>query len=139
MPGDATDVGPFARKFLYVTCEISHLDGAAVVIANRVLDEGDSIAARRHPHAAEPARGCRQHVTAIKGTCAILHRELGPLDLNLLGLIVHLNKVVLDITAQPGPGNLLGNLLCAIANLLNSRSPLDILSDALNGLLRVIN
>lgn len=51
--------------------------------------------------------------------CPILHLELGPLDLNLLGLRVQLNQVVLDITAIPGPGNLLGNLLCAIAGLLD--------------------
>jgi hypothetical protein len=51
--------------------------------------------------------------------CPILHLELGPLDLNLLGLVVHLDRVVLDVTAQPGPGNLLGNLLCAIAGLLD--------------------
>jgi hypothetical protein len=31
--------------------------------------------------------------------CPILHLELGPLDLNLLGLRVQLNQVVLDITA----------------------------------------
>ena len=51
--------------------------------------------------------------------CPILHLELGPLDLNLLGLRVELNQVVLDITAIPGPGNLLGNLLCAVAGLLD--------------------
>ena len=56
-------------------------------------------------------------------TCKILHLELGPLDLDLLGLKVHLNKVVLDITAQSGDGNLLGNLLCSVANLLNGQSP----------------
>ena len=32
---------------------------------------------------------------------------------------MQLNQVVLDITAIPGPGNLLGNLLCAIAGLLD--------------------
>ena len=52
-------------------------------------------------------------------SCPILHLDLGPLDLNLLGLTVHLNEVILDITAVPGPGNLLGNLLCAIAGLLD--------------------
>ena len=51
--------------------------------------------------------------------CPILHLELGPLDLNLLGLRVQLNQVVLDVTAEPGPGNLLGNLLCAVAGLLD--------------------
>jgi hypothetical protein len=54
-----------------------------------------------------------------QASCPILNLDLGPLDLNLLGLTVHLNEVVLDITAVPGAGNLLGNLLCAVANLLN--------------------
>ena len=53
------------------------------------------------------------------GTCEILTLTLGPLDLDLLGLMVHLDRVVLNITAEPGPGNLLGNLLCAIAGLLD--------------------
>ena len=55
----------------------------------------------------------------ITATCEILHLDLGPLSLNLLGLQVNLSEVVLDISAQQGPGNLLGNLLCAVANLLN--------------------
>ena len=53
------------------------------------------------------------------GACDILRLKLGPLDLNLLGLGVHLDQVVLDITAEQGPGNLLGNLLCAVAGLLD--------------------
>jgi hypothetical protein len=69
------------------------------------------------------ARGARQpkaaQAQAAAATCNILHLVLGPLNLNLLGLTVHLNRVVLDITAVQGAGNLLGNLLCAVANLLN--------------------
>jgi hypothetical protein len=53
-----------------------------------------------------------------EASCEILHLELGPLDLNLLGLVVHLDRVVLDISAQPAP-SMLGSLLCAVANLLN--------------------
>ena len=51
--------------------------------------------------------------------CEILNLVLGPLDLNILGLEVHLDVVKLDITAVPGAGNLLGNLLCAVAGLLD--------------------
>ena len=54
------------------------------------------------------------------GSCRILDLTLGPLHLDLLGLVVDLNQVHLTITAQQGPGNLLGNLLCAVANLLNN-------------------
>jgi hypothetical protein len=53
------------------------------------------------------------------GACDILNLVLGPLDLDLLGLEVHLNRVVLDIVARAGAGNLLGNLLCAVAGLLD--------------------
>jgi hypothetical protein len=34
--------------------------------------------------------------------------------------VVDLNQINPRITADPGPGNLLGNLLCAVAGLLDS-------------------
>jgi hypothetical protein len=73
--------------------------------------------------------------------CDILNLDLGPLDLNLLGLQIDLAPVVLDIVAQPGAGALLGNLLCAVAGLLDGGlggglgGLLDGVVDALNGLL----
>jgi hypothetical protein len=76
-------------------------------------------------------------VTA-SGTCDILHLTLGPLDLDLLGLRVHLNQVVLDITAQAAPGNLLGNLLCAVAHLLDQGGPLTGIASHLNQILRLL-
>ena len=70
-------------------------------------------------------------------TCDILHLELGPLDLNLLGLIVHLDKVVLDIDADP-TGGLLGSLLCAVANLLNTNGLLADIAALLNQILGLL-
>jgi hypothetical protein len=64
------------------------------------------------------------------GACSILSLDLGPLDLNLLGLRVALDEVVLLIEAVPGAGELLGNLLCAVAGLLDGG-----LGGALAGLL----
>ena len=52
-------------------------------------------------------------------TCPILNLSLGPINLDLLGLNVDTSPICLDITAVPGSGALLGNLLCGIANLLN--------------------
>jgi hypothetical protein len=75
---------------------------------------------------------------ATQASCEILHLELGPLDLNLLGLEVHLNRIVLDISAVPGAGNLLGNLLCAVANLLNGGGALSSIVDLLNQILRAL-
>ena len=76
-------------------------------------------------------------VADIDGSCEVLHLELGPLDLNLLGLQVHLDQVVLDITAVPGSGNLLGNLLCSIAGLLDGGN-LNTLVGLLNELLNIL-
>lgn len=52
--------------------------------------------------------------------CDVLFLDLGPLFLDLLGLEVDLEPVVLDVDAVPGAGNLLGNLLCAITGLLDN-------------------
>lgn len=57
---------------------------------------------------------------AANGTCQILSLTLGPLHLDLLGLVVDLNQVNLNITAEQGSGNLLGNLLCSVAGLLDN-------------------
>jgi hypothetical protein len=73
-----------------------------------------------------------------QASCQILHLELGPLDLDLLGLVVHLDRIVLDISAEPGPGNLLGNLLCAIANLLNGNAALQAIANLLNQILNAL-
>lgn len=75
---------------------------------------------------------------ASNATCSILALDLGPLDLNLLGLTVHLNEVVLNIDAQTGAGNLLGNLLCAVTNLLNGAGTLVDIANLLNQILQVL-
>jgi hypothetical protein len=63
---------------------------------------------------------------------------LGPLHLDLLGLNVDLNQVHLNITAQPGPGNLLGNLLCSVTNLLDNTGGGG-LNTAVQNLLNILN
>lgn len=73
-----------------------------------------------------------------QATCDILNLDLGPLDLNVLGLVVHLDQVILDITGETGGGNLLGNLLCAITGLLDPLGSLLELLDLLNQLIDLI-
>lgn len=79
--------------------------------------------------------GAARAATSAKATCDILNLVLAPLDLNLLGLQVHLDRVVLNIVAVSGAGQLLGNLLCAVANLLNGGGPLSQLLTNLNAIL----
>jgi hypothetical protein len=74
-------------------------------------------------------------VAVTTATCQILDLTIGPIHLDLLGLVIDTNTITLDITAQSGAGNLLGNLLCGIANLLNNPSSL---ATALNNLLAAL-
>jgi hypothetical protein len=72
--------------------------------------------------------------------CQILNLVLGPINLNVLGLVISIpNPVVLNITAVPGAGNLLGNLLCSVANLLNGGGALQQIADLLNQILAILN
>ena len=75
---------------------------------------------------------------AMTAACEILHLDPGPIDLNLLGLTIHTNEIVLDIAAVPGPGNLLGNLLCSVANLLNGSGALSGIANLLNQILAAL-
>lgn len=61
-------------------------------------------------------------VESDAGSCQILDLSIGAIHLDVLGLVVHLDPVHLNISAVPGSGNLLGNLVCMIANLLNGTS-----------------
>ncbi|SOC57251.1 ABC transporter substrate-binding protein [Ornithinimicrobium cerasi] len=71
----------------------------------------------------------------VSQACTILDLTLGPINLDVLGLVIDLNQVELDITAVPGAGNLLGNLLCAITGLLDGGGPLQGIGALLNRLL----
>jgi hypothetical protein len=75
-------------------------------------------------------------------TCSILHLELGPLDLNLLGLDVVLDNcsggaITIDIRGVTGRGLLLGNLLCELlgGNVINLGETLQEIIDQILGLL----
>jgi len=61
----------------------------------------------RHTSSARSARS-----SLPTNDCAVLDLILGPLHLDLLGLIVDLNKVQLDIFAIPG--TTLGDLFCQL-------------------------
>ena len=64
--------------------------------------------------------------------CTILHLDLGPIFLDILGLQVTTNEIVLDITAVAGPGNLLGNLLCSLVHILDQNPLAALVGQLLN-------
>lgn len=85
-------------------------------LGNRVIKKTNVLV----PVSLQPATsGAGSSARTAAVSCPVLNLVLGPLHLNLLGLVVDLNQVNLNITAVPGAGNLLGNLLCGVANLLN--------------------
>jgi len=91
--------------------------GVGMLSAKLIRSDG-SVLGRVHRHVAIPLRDGSGGLGASK-RCDILDLILGPLHLNLLGLVVNLNKVVLHIIAFAGAGQLLGNLLCLVAHLLD--------------------
>lgn len=118
--------GTFTPERSFVKQGQTYVQGNLAVTMRRA--DGTLVGhAKRHdlnlPVHASGAHRAATGTTAAQATCNILHLVLGPLNLNLLGLHVHLNRVVLDITATSGSGNLLGNLLCAVAHLLDGTSP----------------
>ena len=52
-------------------------------------------------------------VNLVDPSCTILTLVLGPIHLDLLGLVIDTNQITVTITAQPG--TLLGGLLCQLA------------------------
>ena len=85
------------------------------------------------------ATAAQPPVPPIPGACEVLNLRLGPINLDLLGLVVRTNRIQVRIDAVPGPGNLLGNLLCAVTGLLDPQTAgVRQLAPALNAILALV-
>ena len=111
-------------------------DGAGNVVRTIVTSVAWPVANASGSAAADAAASC--DAAATTQGCDILNLVLGPLHLDLLGLVVDLNQVVLTITGTTGAGDLLGNLLCAITGLLDAGSLGQQLVNLLNQLVGVL-
>jgi hypothetical protein len=102
--------GVLGRLFCALADAEVRFPRAAIAQANRRLDDAPIVT-----RANAPVR-----VATHQGTCQILDLILGPLHLDLLGLVVDLygqtksDPVRVTITGEPGHG-LLGDLLCSLA------------------------
>jgi hypothetical protein len=115
--GTALGGGTFSGVFTLTSFAIQNGQVVALGTVSGVLTTASGVIGSALANVALP-------VDIGRATCEILHLDLGPLSLDLLGLQVDLSRIVLDITAQAGAGNLLGNLLCAVAGLLDNPSGL---------------
>ena len=126
------------------------LDGSVVPVVNQafttavVLSKGGTASASiASPASASTCSPGSANATTSQvafqqvqlASCDVLFLDLGPLHLDLLGLTVDLSQVILDVNAVTGPGNLLGNLLCALLGLLDITA----LLTAITQLLETIN
>ena len=69
----------------------------------------------------------------------LLTLNLNPLDINLLGLEVQTNQIQVNVSAQPGQGQLLGNLLTDVGNLLNLKGTNTALNNVLGSVVSLLN
>lgn len=76
-------------------------------------------------------------IQLVQAACDVLDLTLGPLDLNLLGLEIHLDTVHLVIEANPA-GGLLGQLLSALCQPATP-NPLATIINLLNQILAALN
>jgi hypothetical protein len=116
------------------TAFTGQLSNLTTSVVNGVVQLSGTITGTGLPAAGTPFTAAVQDLQVTDG-CSILKLDLGPLHLDVLGLVVDLAPVHLDITAVPGAGNLLGNLLCSVAGLLDHNSPAGGLAALLNRLL----
>lgn len=133
--GTGTATGSFAPSRFIANGENLSVEG---VLTLALVDSAGAPVGTATPTVTFPVDRPAGGFSAL-AQCQILDLVLGPLDLDLLGLVVHLDRVHLNITAESGPGNLLGNLLCAVAGLLNGPVDLGLLTNLLNAILALIN
>ena len=69
----------------------------------------------------------------------VLQLDLKPLDVNLLGVEVKTSEIVVTVSAQSGSGELLGNLLSDVGNLLNLQGVNTALNSVLGSVVDLAN
>jgi hypothetical protein len=114
---------------------------ATGVVTGTLVDSAGSTVGTAEQTVTTPVTGAAADgstaAVAAAASCQILDLDLAPLDLDVLGLVVHLDRVHLNITAVAGPGNLLGNLLCAVVGLFDGAQFAD-LAAVLNQILAIL-
>ena len=134
--------GVFAGTATITGFAVSGKDVVAIGTISGLVDGTQSVVATfTAPVMMAPASSAGPAAqVAAAAACQILNLTIGPINLNVLGLVISIpNPVVLNITAVPGAGNLLGNLLCQVASLLNGGGALQQVADLLNQVLGILS
>ncbi len=78
-------------------------------------------------------------ITPTTGVTQLLTLNVNPLDINLLGLEVQTSDIEVTVSAQPGDGKLLGNVLAAAGNLINFQGASKALNTVLDNVVSLLN
>jgi hypothetical protein len=126
----ASGQGAFSGTIALVRFEVQYRSLVAVGMLTGVLAESTgAVLGRVNEEVVLPA-------AAVRWTCQLLHLDVGPLDLQLLGVQVRIEEDALGITTRDGPTRA---LLCSIAQLLAAAPTLDALAAQLNAVLHTMN
>lgn len=141
------DIDP-ATRALTITGELSgramSATGGVMKTADgrpAVIPAGKPVAITNVPVVLRRGDGVSGVLRPAQATCDILLFDLGPIHLDLLGLVLNVSQIIIDLDAQTGAGNLLGNLLCALLGLFDAAGALanilailDVVNNLLQGL-----
>ena len=119
-----------------VQTQIAHLR-SLLTNARSAINWDTALATRFQVGAGTPAA-----VKTSAGTLAdpqLLTLQLNPLNINLLGLQVQTDQITVNVSAQPGSGLLLGNLLTTVANLVNLQGVNTALNNVLGNVVNLLN
>lgn len=116
------DDATFDGKLIFTDLEVNEND--ELVASGRLKGTVTSNPTEQINETFDLVLGLLEDILAIlspsdAGECPILELVIGPIFLDVLGLQIETETIELDITAIAGEGNLLGNLLCAVASLLD--------------------
>jgi hypothetical protein len=92
-------------------------DGTGTLLVSGSLQDANEVVVSRFTDVEATLTSNGSPTAAM--ACSILNLDIGAIHLDLLGLVVDLAPIHLDITGQTGSGQLLGNLLCGLAGLLD--------------------
>lgn len=104
--------------------DLGDLTNRLNTLFEEILGAANLVSADHHNIVSSPGLTSSEHHNLCQGqgqgqVCDILFLEIGAIDLDLLGLVIETSDICLEITAQRGRGNLLGNLLCSLTGLLD--------------------
>jgi len=138
--GTTSSGGTFQGTAVITGFAVSGNNVVAVGTISGVVNGSQSFVSTFSAPVALPSTTAAAPAAQAAQACQLLNLVLGPLNLNVLGLVISIpNPIVLNITAVPGAGNLLGNLLCDVANLLNGGGALQQIANLLNQILAILN